>query len=249
MKKLILLTALSTALTMSGFTQTDTEFEADSQWSGGLELASTNKYLWRGMTVNDGFILQPCVWLTYQSLTFTLWNSTTLTEPNDDIKRPEVDATLSYELEWQNFAFESFFSYYHYINQVDATNTGEVGLDIGYTMGLFTLSAAGIVDVIDSYGSFYFEQKLEAEKDFGDHWTAYSALTLGEGLEQFNDFYFGMSRSTFSLLSFDARLSYTFDNGFYAQPYFQVNKTLDSDLESYIKKHTNAIGLALGREF
>ena len=86
----------------------DSTEEAVSDWSGGVEAMATNKYLWRGMEVNKGFILQPAAWLSYQNFTFSLWSSWTLSEPKNDIKRPEVDATLSYELDLDNFIIESY---------------------------------------------------------------------------------------------------------------------------------------------
>ncbi len=121
--------------------------EAESAWSGGVETAVTNKYLWRGMEVNEGLVLQPLAWLTYQNFTFSLWSSWTLSEPKDDIKRPEVDATLTYEFELDNFIIESYFNYYHYIDQPDAPNTGELGCNLGYPLGIVTLNAGIIVDV------------------------------------------------------------------------------------------------------
>jgi hypothetical protein len=252
MKKLFILTALFVSFILPSLAQTadpDTACEATSPWSGGVELSATDKYLWRGMTVNEGFILQPFAWLTYNNFTFSLWNSTTLSEPTDDIKRPEVDATLSHEFELGNFTVESFFSYYNYIDQSDASNTGELGLNLGYPIGNFTLNAGAIVDVIEYPGALYLEQKLETEKEFCGHWTAYSALTLGEGFKKFNDAYFEMPRSTVSLLSLEGRLTYSMDNGFYVQPYFQLNQTLDNELKTYLKKHVSAIGLTLGKEF
>jgi hypothetical protein len=252
MKKFVILSALFLSITIPSLAQTDdpdAACEATSPWSGGVEMAATNKYLWRGMTVNEGFILQPFAWLTYGNFTFSLWSSATLSEPKDDIKRPEVDATLSHEFELGNFTVESFFSFYRYIDQPDASNTGELGFTLGYPFGVLTLNAGAIVDVIEYPGALYLEQKIEAEKEFNDHWTGYSALTLGEGFKKFNDAYFEMPRTTVSLLTFEGRLTYALDNGFYAQPYFQLNQTLDNDLKAYLKKHTGAIGLTIGREF
>src|SRR5512136_854956 len=103
----------------------DSTEEAVSDWSGGVEAMATNKYLWRGMEVNKGFIIQPLAWLSYQNFTVSLWSSWTLSKPENDIRRPEVDATVSYELDLDNFSIESFFNYYHYIDQSDAPNTGE----------------------------------------------------------------------------------------------------------------------------
>jgi hypothetical protein len=229
--------------------ESDSATEAASVWSGGVELATTNKYLWRGITVNEGFIMQPFAWLTYQNFTFSLWNNTTLNEPKDDIKRPEVDVTISYELDLQNFVFESYFSYYKYIDQSDAPNTGEIGCNLGYPFGIVTLNAGVICDVMEYSGAVYLEQKIEVEKSFNEEATAYGALTLGSGLEKFNEAYFGLSESMVNLLALEGHLTYTTGCGVYLQPYFQWNKTINSDLNDFLKKNTSAFGLTIGKEF
>jgi len=230
-------------------TESDSTEAIESPWSGGLETAVTNKYLWRGIEVNKGFILQPYAWLTYQNLTFALWGNWTLTKPNNDIKRPEVDAILSYELELDDFIIESFFNYYLYIDQSDAPNTGELGCNIGYPIGIFTLNAAFIVDVMEYSGAVYLEQKIEAEQDLSEQFSVYGALTLGSGLKKFNESYFGLSKSTASVLTVEGRLTWSVCDDIYLQPYAQYNKTIDSALKDYIKKDNYCVGLTIGKEF
>jgi len=214
-----------------------------------VETAVTNKYLWRGMEVNEGLILQPLAWLTYQNFTFSLWSSWTLSEPKDDIKRPEVDATLTYEVELDNFIIESYFNYYHYIDQPDAPNTGELGCNLGYPLGIVTLNAGIIVDVMEYSGAVYLEQKIEAEQDLSESATVYGALTLGSGLKKFNESYFGLSKSTISLLTVEGRFTYYVTESLYLQPLVQYNKTIDTKLYDFIRKDNSCICLTLGTEF
>jgi hypothetical protein len=152
-------------------------------------------------------------------------------------------------LDLQNFVIESYFSYYHYINQSDASNTGELGCNIGYPIGIITLNSTVIVDVVEYPGAFYLEQKIELEKELSDQLTAYGAVTLGAGLKKFNESYFELSESTVSLLTLESNLNYTLANGIYLQPYFQLNKTINGDLNDYLKKSNSAFGLTIGKEF
>lgn len=227
----------------------ESEAEVSTPWSGGLELSTTNNYLWRGMTVNEGFILQPDAWISYHNFTLDLWSSFTLNEPKDDIRRPEIDAILSYETAFMNVSIIPSFNYYHYINQDDATDTGELGCSIGYPIGILTLGATVFVDVMEYSGATYLEESVELEKEISDQVSFTSGLRLGSGLKKFNESYFGLSKSTVSLLSLDASVTYCLENGLYVQPAVQYNKTISSDLESYMDKHTTVMKLLIGMEF
>jgi hypothetical protein len=252
MRKLIILTALFVALSQLAFAapaDPDSLGEVESPWSGGMEMAATNNYLWRGMTVNEAAILQPAAWLTYQNITFSLWSSWTLGDPKEDIKRNEIDAALTYDFEVKNFSVETYFNYYHYIDQPDAPSTGEVACIVGYPLGIVTVKAAAMFDVVEYPGAVYLEQGLEIEKEINDQLGVAGALSLGSGLKKFNEAYFEMDKPMTYLVSVDGRLTYSFANGIYAQPYFQFNKILNNDLKIYLKDHTSSVGIIFGKEF
>lgn len=242
-------TLLLSVVTSSMLYSQESDTEPSTPWCGGLEVTTTNNYFWRGMTVNKGFIVQPDVWVSYNNLTLDLWSSFTLNEPEDDIRRPEIDAILSYETEWMNFTITPSFNYYHYIDQDDATDSGELGCSIDYPIGLLTLGATVFVDVMEYSGATYLEQSVVLEKEISDQLSFTSGLRLGSGLKKFNETYFELSKSTVSLLSFDASVTYCMENGLYVQPSVQFNKTVNSDLESYTDKHTTVVGLLIGMEF
>jgi hypothetical protein len=233
----------------------DTLIENASNWSGGFEVAGTNNYVWRGMPINEGVIAQPYAWFSWKNWTFSLWGSITLSEKNDWDKWYEIDPVISYAFELMSFTIEPSFNYYYYIDQVDCPNTGELGLSLGYPVfDIITLNARAYLDVVEYPGAVYAEQSIDVEKEFNDHWSFFTALTLGSGLKKFNESYFSeeghdVAKSTLSLLTLDCRLTYSASNGLYVQPYFQLNKTLNSVLEPYINKQSSIFGLIVGKEF
>ncbi|NLP12345.1 hypothetical protein GX408_18240 [bacterium] len=251
MKKCLLSSALFFALLSATFAApVDADSaEAEPQWSGGVELTGTNNYLWRGMTVNEAAILQPTAWLTHRGVTLSLWSSWTLSEPKDDIKRHEIDAAITYTFELAKLAFETYFNYYHYLDQPDAPNTGEVACIVGYPLGIVTLKAGVMCDVMEYSGAVYTEQGVEVEKELNDRFTFFGGLGLGSAFKKFNEAYFELPHSTTSLISLEGRLTYTAANGLYLQPYFQYNKTLNNELKAYLKKHASSFGLLVGKEF
>jgi hypothetical protein len=252
MKKFMLNSALFLFLAhyapAAQFNQDSTANDA-SLWSGGVQITSTDKYVWRGIPCYEGFILQPDAWLTYKNLTLEVWNSTTLIEKNDDVKRHELDAILNYEYTLKNLNIKSFFNYYHYMNQPDVPATGELGCSVGYPLSTVNLVATVAVDVIENSGALYTEGGIELETEVGPGFTFFSAVMLGSGSKKFNEANVGVSKSALNFFSIESRLTYSMSNGLYVQPCVQFCKTVNDDLKEYINKHNTSVGLSIGKEF
>jgi hypothetical protein len=221
----------------------------DAVWSGGLELSTGNKYMWRGIPVSEGVISQPDAWLTYKDFTFEFWGSFTLQDDIQGDNPHEINGILTYEYGIGNFSVENTFYYYHYINQPGVPATGELSCNIGYPLGAFKLIAGVNVDVIEYSGATSMLEGIELETDLNDQFSLDAALTLGSGFKKFNEAYIGLSRSTLTYLCLDIRPSYNMTNGIYVQPYVQLFKTLDSALADYLYKNTSSFGLIVGKEF
>ncbi|HQG46000.1 MAG TPA: hypothetical protein PLG50_10095, partial [bacterium] len=136
-----------------------------------------------------------------------------------------------------------------YINQPDAPSTGELACIVGYPVGILTLKAGFMYDIVEYTGALYTQEGVEIEKELTDQVSASGALMLGAGSAKFNDAYFGLSKATASLLSIDGRLTWTLPTGLYLQPWFQYNRTLNHELKPYLKNHTSSFGLTAGKEF
>lgn len=227
----------------------DSLSEAEPAWSGGIEMTGTNNYIWHGMSANKAAIFQPYVWISHKNFTLSLWSSWALTTPKDDIKRPEIDPIITYEFAWRNFNFETYFNYYHYIDQPDDPNTGEVAGIVRYPLGIVTLRAGVICDVMEYSGALYTEEAVEIEKELNNRFTAFGAVTLGAGSGRFNKAYLGLNRATASVLSLDAHVTWTLASGLYLLPWLQYNQTLNRELKSEMNDHSSSFGLTAGKEF
>lgn len=234
--------------------------EADSAevapaWSGGLEMAATNRYIWHGIPVTEGPLFQPYAWITHSNLTFALWSNVNLTKPDDDIKRDEINVILAYEMALGKFSVTTEFDYYYYIDQPGVPNSGEIYLKAGYPFGIFTASAGVVADVIEYPGSIYLEQRLEATKELNKSFSLWGAVTLGSGLKKFNEANLfdsednPIAKSKVNQATLDLNLTYTAASGLYLTPFFQYNQTLSQELEYPLGKNSNAFGLYVGWEF
>lgn len=226
----------------------DSTQEEQPSWSGGVEIALTNNYLWHGISVNKGAILQPAVWLTHQGVTLYLWSSWTLTRQRYDIKRSEIEAALIHDFSLENLDIEVYFNYYKYIDQPDDPDTGEAALIISRPFGLVRTKLSLFCDVVEYPGALYAEPALEVEKEFGTAWSAFGAVTLGLGSKKFNTVYCGIASATISMLSLDGRISRTLTSGLYLQPWFQYNFTLNTELKGSLGKRSGCFGFTAGKE-
>ncbi len=227
----------------------DTTQEAQSFWSGGVETALTNNYLWHGLSVNKGAILQPAAWLTYKGVSLYLWSSWTLTRQRYDIKRSEIEAALVHDFNLKDVVVEVYFNYYKYIDQPDDPDTGEAALILSRPIGLVKAKISLFCDVVEYPGALYVEPALEVEKELNAAWSAFGAVTIGLASSKFNSVYCGTGRTTISLLSMDGRISRTLAPGFYLQPWFQYNITLNTGLEGSLGKRSGCCGFTAGKEF
>src|SRR3990172_10535048 len=67
----------------------------------GMDNSFYNKYIWRGINLNDDPVWQPAVWANYKNLTLNVWASYDLTDFNGQVGNiTEVDYTLDYSWAW-----------------------------------------------------------------------------------------------------------------------------------------------------
>jgi hypothetical protein len=229
--------------------QKDSLNTAKSEVSYGFEADACNKYIWRGLVYNNGFVVQPYGWLTYRDVTFGLWSNITLYDMNNSIKRNEVDLILSYNTSLLKFDIESSFMYYIYPHQSDSPPTGEFYLGVDYPFGDFKIISNFSIDVIKYPGACFAEAGVNYDKTLTKGLSLSSSLSLGLGSGKFNDTYVGISKTTLSMITGNLSLTYYPLTYIYFQPHVQVNKILDKNLYIYLEKYPVFYGLLIGIEF
>jgi len=228
---------------------TDTTTVESSELSCGVDMAITNQYLWRGISCNEGVIVQPDVWVSYGPWTVTAWSNVTLSDTHHDLKRQEIDAILSYRCEAGKFAMEPSLNYYHYLDQPDSPNTAELSCTIEYPLDPFKIVLGGFMDVMEYSGAWYIEPSVEFEKSLNEQWSVFTSCTLGAASQKFNQAYFELDKSTAGLLTLEGRLMYASLNGFSLQPFLRWNRTMHDELIPFLEKHRTNFGIYIGKEF
>lgn len=168
--------------------------------SVGVDFATA--YVFRGVTLNDGFVAQPGAEISgfpidekYGSVAFGIWGNYDIDDvdgQDSDSDMSEIDYYVIYTLPVTNVDISVSYTEYTY---EEGDSDKEVGLSIGKGLGDTGLYASlnayyGVGGAIDE--SWYFMAGLDYEKSLSDALTLSGSLTVGyalieDGEDGFND--------------------------------------------------------------
>jgi len=220
-----------------------------SDFTYGAEMGLYKKYVWRGITYNNGIVAQPDVWISYSDFTFGMWSNQTLNDIHHWIKRNEYDFYLSYNYQFDDLEFEPSVAYYMYPNQEDSPPTGEFYIKIGYPIGDFKLTTNFTIDILEYSGAYYVEPGVEFENNLSDAIKISSSISLGYASKKFNDTYVGISKPTLGVATENIALTYFVADNIYIKPHILFNQIIHKDLYDYLGKNTNNAGIVIGVGF
>lgn len=214
----------------------------------GLEADFNTKYLWRGITYNDGLVIQPYLWASFRNFSAGIWSSQTAWDRHNSVRRPEFDLVLTYLYSIGKFEIDHTAMLYYYVGQEDAPPTGEFFTGIGYPVGNFKLVSSFTVDFLTYAGAFYVEHGIEYEKEAGQHLVFSGSVMAGWASAKFNDTYLGINKTTANLVSATIGVTYTPAGAVYFNPHLQIGRTLHSELVPQMGKLPWFCGLLIGFE-
>jgi len=214
--------------------------------SYGSELDMNSRYLWRGMVCNDRAVAQPSAWIGLSDWTFSLWASRGLEERYGPAVVDEVDATLDFSRGWGAFTALASVTYFHYPHQEDAPPTGEIMLGGDYSLGALSLFTRHMVDYLEYAGGYWGESGISAGWNLVESISFESSAGLGWASREFNESYWGVPRSTLSLWSLAAAVSWNPAEYLYVRPHAEFFSLLDRDLSETADKQPVNVGLQIG---
>lgn len=214
----------------------------------GVSADLNSKYLWRGVSVNEGLVVQPDIYASWRNLTAGIWSNITLYDRHNLTREREFDFYLEYSWSLGNLIVDHSFMLFWYPGQEDSPTTGELYLGMTYPLGDISLTTVIAADLIEYLGSLYFEHGIAYEKELGDCFSFATSAVLGWGNARFNDAYIATIPTSLNLLSLDAELTYTPTNSWFVKPHIQVSKTLNKEISSYIGNFPWFFGVMIGIE-
>lgn len=123
--------------------------------TGKAEVDSNSKYVYRGFTRQDSFVIQPKASVSAFGLRAKLFNNVTL-DPTRDLKKlDETHLTLRYDIGAMGFNITPGVKYYHNWND-GMDDTAEVSLGVSYTLlGIIGIYSTHYIDVMQDVGKYF----------------------------------------------------------------------------------------------
>ena len=216
----------------------------------GAEIAFASQYIWRGIELSDGVVLEPAAWIQAYGLYFEVWGNFFL-EDADQGEPNEIDLISYYELVWNNFTLEPGFEAFLYPD-ADEPSTLELTIGLSYSiLDQFSIFTKHYFDVAEYQGSYFgtvgvgFERELESLPFYID-----SSLKLGWGNSDFNEVNIEVSKSALNVIIADLSVYYYPLDHLYIRPHIQFSALLDDDLRDAVDNPTIVSGgIAVGVEF
>ena len=83
------------------------ETAADATITYGAETDINSGYLWRGLLLDDGPVVQPSAWISAFGFTFTAWGNVPMTGASEGAGQESGGLILTYDRDWEKLKIEA----------------------------------------------------------------------------------------------------------------------------------------------
>ena len=213
--------------------------EGGPEVSADLAATYNGMYVWRGLRVVDGPVLQPSATLGYGGLSVNAWGNMDLSDVNgQDEDFTEIDLTLDYSWSWKDLNLSAGTIYYTFPHASANIST----LELYASAGLDTLlsPAVTVYQDVDEAGGTY--ATISAGHTFEDLFEPVEgvpvALSLGGSLAYgssgFNEFYYSTNSAGLADGVLTASLPVQLSENLSLAPSVNYSSLLDSDIRDSV---------------
>ncbi|MEO8512647.1 MAG: hypothetical protein ABI543_03735 [Ignavibacteria bacterium] len=229
--------------------QNDTLFEPVPDIQYCVEVDHCSGYVFRGLVLNNDFVLQPGITGTYRNFTAGLWSNLNTLSTESAPGVDEVDFYLAHEFDLYGIGISNTAAMYFYSGKDAYPTTGEYILKAAYYTGPVGYSSELAVDFMEYRGAFIITQSINYEKTFGKKLCFDASLSLSWAGSKYNKVNAGLEKKAFNYAGLDVSLTYNLNSGVYLKPHFQLNTLVDKELGEYIERRTVFYGVLVGYSF
>ncbi|MDI6739216.1 MAG: hypothetical protein QME74_02510 [Candidatus Edwardsbacteria bacterium] len=244
----LLIAGLFLASVTAGLGQAADSIQASSGWQMGSELSVQSRYLWRGIALSPGRVIQPTAWLGKGNATVTLWANCDIGSAAANPGMNEIDVTVDYQMLPGPVAVKHSFNYY-YLRCNPGQSSGEVIIEISKEIGIAAISFRSSVDVLTYRGSYFGELELTVGESIGDRVELEQCLGLGAGSSAFNQVNLGCYTSAVNLLKAELSATYRPNQRLYVKPAYSWQRIIDRNLrDAAPQSQFHKLSLSIGIE-
>jgi hypothetical protein len=202
----------------------------------GAELDFNSRYIWRGLALSRGAVLQPSAFLSTHGLTMTSWTNFEINPELGKRHLNETDLTVSYSKDWRSISFEPLVQAYFFPRDVETPNTAEFILKIRYPLKSFGVFTRHAFDLASYRGAYFGEAGADWQKEFGKRLKLSASASTGWGGAQFNDGYLGLAKSALNVVAVDTAFSWQVSKKFLIRPHANLSSLVDHHLRKLVDK-------------
>ncbi len=230
----------------------------DLEVSVDAEALVVSKYIWRGIEVNEEFVLQPSVTVAYGGFSFNLWGNMDLTDFGKDEcvytsdcesragQFTEIDLTLDYSHSFDKFTLGAGIISYQFPNWEESEDTHEVYLALSYDCLL--APALTLYYDFDEVEGFYANFSVGHSFAINDKVGVDLSGSIGYGDSDYNEAYFGVDDGALVDVNCSVSMPFQVTDKITITPMLNLTSVVDSDLRdsvdsnSYSNNETNIYG-------
>ncbi|KAF0140402.1 MAG: hypothetical protein FD122_2516 [Stygiobacter sp.] len=224
------------------------EIETKSTPSFSLETVVANKYAWRGILYDQGFVIQPTLGVEYKNWTLQLWGNIAAVEEDGFAKNHELDYLLQYTFEFGDLTLSPFLQLYTYPDK-DEDSALELSLACDYNMGAFTISSILSRDIKLGIPYLFGDHCISFEKELNEKLILNTSAGFGWGTEKFNLYYVGIGKSAVNYFFASASLSYFLNDKICAKPFAESYLLTDREIKNLTNDSLVNFGLSISVGF
>jgi hypothetical protein len=230
----------------SGTTSDDDEDE--STFTFGAEADLNARYLWRGLALSSGPVVQPSVWASAFGFNAVLWANVMLTDEASNRLTAIVPA-LTYTLKWKSLTIEPGVIYYDISGPI-LPSTAEASLEASVALGFLHWRTTDYVDVLHAPGACFGTLGASLEPKVG-RWSFSALADVAWATPAYNQVYFDTHVAALDLADFGASAQVDLSDVFYLAVHSEVSALLAdlADSASVGRERILAnVGLTFGGE-
>ncbi len=197
----------------------------------GVEVLSANRFIFRGVPLSEGPVLQPTAWLGIANADLIVWTNATL-GPIDGLALNEVDLTLTMEQSWEDFVFLPSLVVYLDPRQGGGLITAELTGELGWGLGPLAIFSNHAIDFWGARAGWWSETGVQGGAGFGPGFFLEGGLGLSLANTGFNEFYMGLDRGGPQHTGAGALLGWEHGSGFAVTLLGRADVPLRDDLRS-----------------
>ena len=198
-----------------------------------LEIDVRSRYVFRGVALSEGLVVQPTLSLARRGYTFSIFGNLNASRRNGPLQGPrqlnEIDYILTKSFEKGKTSIEPGFVFYDYPTQI-FDDTGELTLGLSRPMGKVKLFFNNNLDVLEYKGAYFGELGVSHERTLGRRTTGEATLILGFANRKFNAANFGPNRNGLNVFGLETSLIYQINSKLYLRPHLHYTRILGSSL-------------------